>query len=154
MSREEVQVRRVEPAPGAPATPGGVGRNIQRTGCGFLLLKWLSYAVAIWVTAWLFQPHVELRSFGWAIIVAAVLGFLNAIVRPVLILLTLPITILTLGLFLIVINALMLYLASAVLEGFEIDGFLWALAAAIVISLINLVLDAFMEAVASRRKQS
>ena len=136
------------------ARPGKVGRSIQRTGCGFLLLKWLGYALAIYLTAWLFQPHVRVDGFGWAIIVAAVLGFLNAIVRPVLILLTLPITILTLGLFLIVINAVLLYLASALLEGFEIDGFWWALGAAIVISLINLVLDTFMEGVAGRRKQS
>lgn len=148
MSPQEVEVRRVS------TKPGKMGRGIQRTGCGFLLLKWLSYAIAIWLTAWLFQPHVQVAGFGWAIIVAAVLGFLNAIVRPVLILLTLPITILTLGLFLIVINAVLLYMASGLLEGFEIDSFWWALGAAIVISLINLALDAFMEGVAGRRKQS
>ena len=131
-----------------------MGRNIQGTGCGFLLLKWLAYALAIWLTALLFEPHVTVAGFRWAMIVALVLGFLNVLLKPILVLLTLPITLLTLGLFLVVINALLLYLASGLLEGFEVESFWWALAAAIVISLINLVLDRFLDGLAGRRRRS
>jgi putative membrane protein len=71
------------------------------------------------------------------LVVALVLGLLNAIVRPVLVLLTLPITVLSLGLFLLVINGLMFWLAARLLEGFEVAGFWWAVLAALVYSLIS-----------------
>jgi len=131
-----------------------MGRQIQRTGCGWLLLKWVMYALAIWLTAWLLQPHVQVAGFGRAMVVALVLGLLNALIRPVLIVLTLPITLLTMGLFLIVINAMMLLLAQWLLEGFDIENFGWALLAAIIISVANLVLDKFLEGLAGRNSRS
>jgi putative membrane protein len=74
-------------------------------------------------------------------IAAAVLGLLNALVRPILWFITLPITILTLGLFLVVLNAIMLELTAALVPGFDIDGFGWAIVGAIVLSLVTLVTD-------------
>ena len=80
-----------------------------------------------------------IAGFGHALIAALVLGIVNTIVRPVLLLVTLPMTIVTLGLFLFVLNALMLLLAAAVVPGFAIDGFGTALLAALLLALFNLV---------------
>ena len=80
-----------------------------------------------------------IAGFGYALIAALVLGVVNTFVRPVLILVTLPITIVTLGLFLFVLNALMLLLAASVVPGFTIDGFGTALVAALLLALFNLV---------------
>jgi putative membrane protein len=77
-----------------------------------------------------------------ALVVAVVLAAINAVIKPLLILLTLPITILTLGLFLFVINALMILLASAIVPGFRVENFWWALAYGLVLSAINAVLHA------------
>jgi putative membrane protein len=82
---------------------------------------------------------LAIAGFGYALMAAVVLGIVNTIVRPVLILVTLPITIVTLGLFLFVINALMLLLAAAVVPGFTIDGFGTALVAALLLALFNLM---------------
>ena len=82
-------------------------------------------------------PAVQVKSFGTALLVALVLGLLNAIVRPVLVLLTLPITVLTLGLFLLVINGLMFWLVGRMLDGFEVAGFWWAVLAAVLYSVIS-----------------
>ena len=104
-----------------------------------ILINWLISAVAIIVTAYIL-PGVVISSFSSALVAALVLGLLNAFVRPILLFLTLPINILTLGLFTFVINALVILLASDLVPGFKVDGFLTALIFSIVLSLINYVL--------------
>lgn len=104
-----------------------------------LLLLWLLNAVALLIVAWIL-PGIVVSSFGSALIAALVLGLLNAAVKPLLILLTLPLTVVTLGLFLLVINALVFWLAGSILRGFQVDGFWWALIGAIVYSLVSTAL--------------
>jgi len=104
-----------------------------------LLIKWFSYAGIIYFTCWLL-PGIKVANFRIAVIVAAVLAIINVVVKPILILFTLPITILTLGLFLLVINALMLMLASRLVDGFVIANFWWAVLGSLIIScLYNLI---------------
>lgn len=101
-----------------------------------LLLVWILNAVTLLIVAYLL-PGISLASFGSALIAALVLGLLNTLVKPVLVLLTLPITVVTLGLFLLVLNALLFWFAGSILKGFQVQGFWWALAGAIVYSLIS-----------------
>jgi len=103
-----------------------------------LIINWLASTIVIIIAAYLL-PGVHIASFWTALMLALVLGILNIFIKPLLILLTLPITILTMGLFLIVINALLILLASSIVPGFTIDGFWWALVYGLLISLINLV---------------
>jgi putative membrane protein len=107
-----------------------------------LILNWLLAAVAIAITAYLL-PGVTVDSLVAALIAAIVLGFINAVLRPIMILLTLPITIVTLGLFTLVINALLVQLAAAIVPGFSIRGFWWALLFALVLFFVNVGLSAF-----------
>ena len=106
---------------------------------GFLV-KWLVHAVAIVITAYLL-PGVRLSGFGAALITALVLGLINTFIRPLLMLLTLPLNILTLGLLTFVINALLIMLTSALVRGFTVDGFLWALLFSLVLSVVNYLLN-------------
>ena len=106
---------------------------------GFII-KLLLTAVAVVLSAYLL-PGVNVAGFGTALIVALVLAVLNAIVRPILVLLSLPITFLTLGLFLLVINALIILLADAIVPGFEVNGFFWALIFSIILSIITTIID-------------
>ena len=108
-----------------------------------LLLVWLLNAVALLVVAYLL-PGITVASFGSALIAALVLGLLNMLVKPVLVLLTLPITIVTLGLFLIVLNALLFWFAGSVLKGFQVNGFWWAVIGALLYSLISGLLSAIV----------
>ena len=85
-------------------------------------------------------PGISLHNWVTALVVAVVLGVLNAVVRPILIFMTLPVTVVTLGLFLLVINAVMVLLAAWLVPGFKVDGFWWALAFSVTVSLINSVL--------------
>ena len=101
-----------------------------------LILVWILNAVALLVVAYIL-PGISVASFGSALIAALVLGLLNMLVKPVLILLTLPITIVTLGLFLIVLNALLFWLAGTILRGFQVGGFWWAVGGAILYSIIS-----------------
>ena len=101
-----------------------------------LLLVWILNAVALLVVAYVL-PGIVVASFGSAMLAALVLGLINMLVKPVLILLTLPITIVTLGLFLLVLNALMFWFAGSILNGFQVNGFWWAVAGAILYSLIS-----------------
>ena len=105
-----------------------------------LLFKWLLSAAALLLVAYLYSG-VEVRSFGAALIAAFVIGLFNTVLRPVLVLLTLPVTIVTLGLFLFVINALMFWAASGVLSGFHVNGFGAALLGSLLYSLIGLVIE-------------
>ena len=101
-----------------------------------LILVWILNAVSLLAVAYLL-PGIMVASFGSALIAALVLGLLNALVKPVLIFLTLPITIVTLGLFLLVLNALLFWLAGSILKGFQVNGFWWAVAGAILYSIIS-----------------
>jgi putative membrane protein len=101
-----------------------------------LILVWLLNAVALLIVAYLL-PGITVVGFGSALIAALVLGLLNMLVKPVLVLLTLPITIVTLGLFLLVLNALLFWLAGSILKGFQVSGFWWAVAGALLYSIIS-----------------
>lgn len=116
-----------------------------------LLLRWALLACALLAVAALY-PGVQVRSFGSALLAAFVLGLLNTLVRPVLILLTLPVTVLTLGLFLFVINAFTFWAAATALEGLEVSGFGAALVGSLLYSLCALVIDAAMEALFNRSR--
>ena len=101
-----------------------------------MLLGWAINAGVLLLLPYLI-PAVQVKNFGTALLVALVLGLLNAIVRPILVVLTLPITVLTLGLFILVINGLMFWLVARMFAGFEVAGFWWAVLAAVVYSLIS-----------------
>ena len=101
-----------------------------------LLLVWILNAVALLVVAYVL-PGIVVASFGSAMLAALVLGLIKSLVKPVLILLTLPITVVTLGLFLLVLNALMFWMAGSILKGFQVNGFWWAVGGAILYSLIS-----------------
>ena len=109
-----------------------------------LLVVWLINTVALIAVAYL-MPSIQVSSFGAALIAALVLGLVNAIVRPVLVLLTLPVTILTLGLFLFVLNGLLFWMVGAWLEGFEVGGFWSGVIGAILFSLVSWLLSALVQ---------
>jgi putative membrane protein len=104
----------------------------------FLIRILISALVAYGLTHVLSGIHID--KFTTALILALVLAVLNAIVKPILVILTLPITIITLGLFLFVINALIILLGSRLVDGFRVDGFWWALLFSILLSLVSSVL--------------
>jgi putative membrane protein len=89
-------------------------------------------------------PHVDIDDYFSAILVAVVLAFLNTIVKPILTILTIPITIFTLGLFLLVINALIIIFAEKLVSGFHVDGFWWALCFSFILSFINGILNTLL----------
>jgi putative membrane protein len=101
-----------------------------------IILVWILNAVALLVAAYLL-PGITVASFGSALIAALVLGLLNTLVKPLLVLLTLPITVVTLGLFLLVLNALLFWFAGSILKGFQVNGFWWAVLGAIVYSIVS-----------------
>jgi putative membrane protein len=105
-----------------------------------LLFRWLLSATALLAVAHLYSG-VQVQSFSAALVAALVIGLFNILLRPVLVLLTLPVTIVTLGLFLFVINALMFWLASAALTGFHVRGFDAALLGSLMYSGLGLVID-------------
>ena len=109
-----------------------------------LILKWLFSAVALLAVAYLYSG-VTVTSFTSALIAAAVLGALNTVVRPVLVLLTLPVTLVTLGLFLFVINALMFWAAASLLGGLHVTGFVAALIGSLIYSVLQLAIDFLLE---------
>lgn len=107
-----------------------------------LLIRWAILAVGIAAAAWLFDG-VQVAGGFWSYVwVAAILGLVNAVVRPILILLTLPLTILTLGLFILVVNAITLGITDWLTTAIDIDGFWTTLLAALVISLVSWALSA------------
>ena len=111
-----------------------------------LLAKWLLSATALLALAHLY-PGVVVNSFGQALIAALVIGLFNALLRPLLIVLTLPVTILTLGLFLFlfIINALMFWAAASVLDGFAVTGFGAALVGSLLYTLMGMVINSALE---------
>ena len=114
-----------------------------------MLVRWLLLAAALLLVAHLY-PGVTVASFGAALIAALVLGLLNTLVRPLLVLLTFPVTLLTLGLFLFVINALMFWAAANLLDGFAVSGFGAALIGSLIYSLCGMVIDVAMERLFNR----
>ena len=114
-----------------------------------IIVRWLLLAAALLLVAYLY-PGVTIKSFGSAMLAAFVLGLFNTLLRPILVLLTLPVTLLTLGLFLFVINALMFYFAASMLDGFHVDGFGAALIGSILYSLCGMVIDVAIERLFAR----
>ena len=103
------------------------------------LIHWLVVGVALWVTAQV-VGGVHVRSMGTLVIAALVLGLVNALVRPIITILTLPLTIITLGLFYLVVNGLAFGLAAALVRGFEVDSFGSAILGALVVSIVSWVI--------------
>jgi len=114
-----------------------------------IIVRWLLLAAALLLVAHLY-PGVSVASFGAALIAALVLGLFNTLVRPLLVLLTLPVTLLTLGLFLFVINALMFWAAASVLDGFNVAGFSAALIGSLIYSVCGMVIDVATERLFNR----
>jgi putative membrane protein len=109
-----------------------------QNGTNFLI-RLLITALAVILTSYLL-PGVHVESFLSAIILSLLLALLNVTLKPILIIITIPVTFLTLGLFLLVINAFMILLADAILPGFTVDGFWWAVAFSVVLWIINSIL--------------
>jgi putative membrane protein len=109
-----------------------------------LISKWLLSAAALLCVAYLYSG-VMVSSFGAALLAAFVIGLFNMVLRPVLVLLTLPVTLVTLGLFLFVINALMFWAASGVLDGFQVRDFGAALSGSLIYSVFGIVIDSVVE---------
>lgn len=102
----------------------------------YIILNWLIATLAILIASYIL-PGVQIESFFAAIVTALILGILNAILKPILIILTLPINLLTLGLFTLIINALLIILTSAIVPGFLISSFWWAILLGIVLGILN-----------------
>ena len=115
-----------------------------------LLVKWLLSGAALLFVAYVYSG-VEVKTFTAALIAAFVIGLLNTVVRPILVILTLPVTIVTLGLFLFVINALMFWAASGVLDGFHVRGFLAALIGSLIYSLLGVIIESALESLFAQK---
>ena len=116
-----------------------------------LVAKWLLSALALLAVTYVYSG-VQVSNFTSALIAAAVIGLLNMIVRPVLVVLTLPVTIVTLGLFLFIINALLFWAASGLLQGFNVTGFVAALIGSLIYSLLGLVIEAALGGLFSKAR--
>jgi putative membrane protein len=103
-----------------------------------LIIRWILNTLALFLVVKI-VPGFFYRDWVTLAIAAAVLGLLNAIIRPILFVLTLPLTVVTLGLFLLVLNAIMLELTAWLVPGFDINGFGWAMVGALVLSIVSLV---------------
>ena len=114
-----------------------------------IIVRWLLLAAALLLVAHLYSG-VAVGSFGAAMLAAFVIGLLNTLLRPILVLLTLPVTVLTLGLFLFVINALMFYFAASILNGFQVAGFVAALIGSLIYSVCGVVIDSAVERLFAR----
>ena len=115
-----------------------------------LIAKWLLSACALLAVAYIYSG-VQVSSFGTALLAAFVIGLLNTIVRPVLVVLTLPVTLITLGLFLFVINALMFWAAAGFMDGFRVTGFSAALLGSLIYSVFGLVIESALERLFSKK---
>lgn len=109
-----------------------------------LLSKWLLSAASLLAVAYLYNG-VEIKSYSAALIASLVIGLLNTILRPILVILTLPVTVLTLGLFLFFINALMFWSAAGILDGFNVRGFGAALVGSLIYSVLGIVIDSALQ---------
>lgn len=118
-----------------------------------ILIRWLVLTAAIMVSAYVIEG-IEVKGFFSALFAAAVLGILNAFFRPILIILTFPINILSMGLFTFVINAFLLMMVSGVISGFEVQGFWSAVFGSLLISIVNWFLSSFLPGLPGRRRGS
>ena len=109
-----------------------------------IIINWLISSFAIVITAYLL-PGIHLSGFKAALLTALALGLINAFIKPVLSLLTLPLTVLTLGLFSLVLNALLIMLTAKLVPGFQVQGFLWAVAFSVVLTITNWILSIFKQ---------
>jgi len=114
------------------------------------IAKIFAKAIAVILAAYML-PGIEVKDFLNAILVAVVLAFLNSVLKPILIILTIPVTILSLGLFLLVINALIILLADELVAGFLVDGFWWALLFSIVMTVIMSIFNALEKSTENRQ---
>jgi putative membrane protein len=101
-----------------------------------IVLVWILNAIALWLVA-VVLPGVTVADEISALVAAIVLGLVNAVIKPVLIILTLPVTLLTLGLFLLVLNGLLFWGVASILPGFNVDGFWWGVAGALIYSVLT-----------------
>lgn len=108
-----------------------------------LLAVWILNAIALLAVAYL-MPSIEVTGFAAALIAAAVIGLVNMLIKPVLILLTLPVTILTLGLFIFVINGLLFYFVGEILEGFQVQSLMAGILGAVLYSVISWLLTSLI----------
>ncbi len=109
--------------------------------------------LAVLITSYVLPGvHIANNSFLTALIVAAVLSFLNNVIKPIMIVLTIPVTILSLGLFLLVINAIIILITAKLVEGFKVDGFWWALLFSLILSLVTSVLQNIQKNDESKKK--
>ena len=115
-----------------------------------LLFKWLLSACALLAVAHLYSG-VEVKSFSAALIASIVIALMNTFVRPILVLLTLPVTVVTLGLFMFVINALMFWGAAGMLDGFQVRDFWAALVGSLLYSLMGIVIESALERLLSKK---
>ena len=111
-----------------------------------ILIKWILSALAVLIGAYIL-PGVAVDSIWAALIVAVILAILNTFLKPLLIILTIPITVVTLGLFLLVINALMILLTDYLIGGFQVANFWWALAFSLILSILGALFDDIAERV-------
>ncbi len=109
-----------------------------------LIAKWLLSAAALLAVAYIYSG-VQVTSFTTALVAAFLIGLFNTLLRPILVILTLPVTVVTLGLFLFVINALMFWSAAAVMDGFKVSGFAAALVGSLIYSVFGLVIESALE---------
>jgi len=110
----------------------------------FIIVRLIINMVAILIIAYLFPSLIWVDSFWAALVAAFLLGIINATLRPLLVFFTFPVTILTLGLFLLVINGLMLWLVSVLVRGFHVNGFMGAVLGVILISIVSWILSRFV----------
>jgi len=110
----------------------------------FLIVRLIINVVAILIISYLFPRMIKVDGFLSALVAAFLLGIVNTILRPILVFFTLPITVLTLGLFLLIINGLMLWLVSALVRGFHVSGFWGAVFGSILISIVSWILSRFL----------
>jgi len=108
------------------------------------IIRFLLSGLAVLLTAYLL-PGVTIQNYGYALLVAVVISLVNAIVKPILVFLTIPITIVTLGLFLLVINAVLILLVDYFIDGFEVANFWWALAFSLILSIFNSMFSSFTD---------
>ncbi len=113
---------------------------MQKSSLAQILLKLLISGLAVFFTDWLLSG-IDVTNFTNALLIAIVLAFLNTFLKPVLVLLTIPFTIFTLGLFLLVINAGIILLASKLIDGFYVNGFWWALLFSVILSITTSILE-------------
>lgn len=115
-----------------------------------IIVKWMLSAAALLAVAYIYSG-VQVTSFTAALIAAFVIGLFNTILRPILVILTLPVTLVTLGLFLFVINALMFWAASGVMNGFQVRGFGAALIGSLIYSAFGLIIESALERLFSKK---